>query len=262
MKRLPFAFPALVALLAATSLTPASANPIIRVPGAMYLSDFGQKPLRLKVLQPNTPCFFDVEQTRWVGNLRFPQTVQVEALTDSLARIRGNAQQGGVAGWVPTSALEPLPDGLLTALQKATERREIVEGLIAQREVAIGMTPEEVQRSLGRPQKKTQRANASGSTQIWEYVRFELVPQTTYTPGFNQTIVTIPGTNKKYPEQTTIVSGGTGFNANTIYIKVPVGTLTVSFKDGVVEALDQTEGSLAAAAGQVSVVVPPINVYW
>ena len=40
-----------------------------------------------------------------------------------------------------------------------------------------------------------------------------------------------------------------------------MGTLTVSFKEGVVDALDQSEGTLVGA-GQVSIVTPPINVYW
>ena len=70
--------------------------------------------------------------------------------------------------------------------------------------------------------------------------------------------MTHPGKGKK--PQAVIVQGG-GYYANTIYVKVPVGTLKVFFKDGIVDALDQTEGTLVGA-GQVSVVTPPINVYW
>ena len=92
----------------------------------------------------------------------------------------------------------------------------------------------------------------------WEYIKYTLVPQTTYFPGYGQTIVKYPGAPKR--PQTVIVQGGTGYYPNTIYVKVPVGTLKVSFKDGIVDALDQTEGTLAGG-GQVSVVTPPINVY-
>ena len=219
-----------------------TASPIIRDPGALYLSDFGQKPLKVKVLRP-AMCYFDIDMTRYAGTLRFPQIVQVEALADYGCRIRGNAQQGGVAAWIPYNELEPLPDGLLANLKKSEERRKMVEALIAKNEVAIGMTVDEVGRSLGKPQKITNRADQTGTAQIWEFVRYTYVPQTTYVPNSNP-----------------FVPAG-GYVPTTVYVKVPVGTLRVSFKDGLVDSLDQTEGTLVGA-GQVSVVTPPINVYW
>lgn len=229
------------------------AAPIIRETGAIYLSDFGQKPLRLRVLRP-APCYFDLNMTRYAGTLRFPQVVQVEAFSDYGCRIRGNAQQGGVAAWVPYNELEPLPEGLLANLKKSEERRKIVDELIARNEVAIGMTIDEVGRSLGRPQKVTNRADKEGTQQIWEFIKYDLVPQTTYAPAYGQTIVNLP---KKPPM---VVQSG-GYYPTTIYVKVPVGRLQVSFRDGIVDSLDQTEGTLMGA-GQVSVVTPPVNVYW
>ncbi|HEY5704019.1 MAG TPA: hypothetical protein VIS96_00425 [Terrimicrobiaceae bacterium] len=232
------------------------AAPIVRETGAIYLSDFGQKPLRLKVLRP-APCYFDIAMTRYAGTLRFPQVVQAEAFADDGCRIRGNAQQGGVAAWVPYNDLQPLPEGLLANLKKSEERRKVVDVLIERSEVAIGMTIDEVGRSLGKPQKVTNRADKHGTQQVWEFIKYALVPQTTYAPGYGQTIVTHPGMPKK--PQTVIVQGG-GWYPSTIYVKVPVGTLKVFFRDGIVDALDQTEGT-QSGAGQVSVVTPPINVY-
>ena len=230
--------------------------PIVRETGAIYLSDFDQKPLRLKVTRP-APCYFDLRMTRYAGTLRFPQTVQAEAFSDYGCRIRGNAQQGGVAAWVPYDDLEPLPDGLLAKLKKSEERRKVVDELIAKNEVAIGMTMDEVGRSLGKPQKITNRANQHGTRQIWEFIKYTLVPQTTYGPGYGPAVLNYPGMPKR--PGPVIVQGG--YFPTTIYVKVPVGTLKVSFKDGIVDALDQTEGTLVNA-GQVSVVTPPINVYW
>jgi hypothetical protein len=229
------------------------AAPIIRESGAIYLSDFGQKPLRLRVLRP-APCYFDINMTRYAGTLRFPQFVQVEAFSDYGCRVRGNAQQGGVAAWVPYNELEPLPEGLLANLKKSEERRKIVDELIARNEVAIGMTIDEVGRSLGKPQKVTNRADQEGTTQIWEFIKYDLVPQTTYAPAYGQSVVGLPRRNP------VIVQSG-GYYPTTIYVKVPVGRLKVVFKDGIVDSLDQTEGTLYGA-GQVSVVTPPVNVYW
>lgn len=257
MKFLPGLVFALLILFSGQAVMQAA--PIVRDPGAIYLSDFGQKPFRVKLLRA-APSYFDINLTRYAGTLRFPQVVQLEAVSDHAVRIRGNAQQGGVAAWIPYNELEPLPENFVSNLRKSEERREIVDALIAKNEVAIGMTSEEVRRSLGKPQKTTKRADKSGTQQIWEYVKYELVPQTTYAPGYNQTVITYPGTPKK-PGGTFVQTGG-GYVANTIYVKVPVGTLTVTFKDNLVDSLDQSEGTLVGKSGQVSIVTPPINVYW
>ena len=63
------------------------------------------------------------------------------------------------------------------------------------------------------------------------------------------------------PHRPPVVVQGGGYYPTTIYVKVPVGRLKVSFIDGIVDSLDQTEGTLYGA-GQVSVVTPPVNVYW
>lgn len=244
--------PVLALLLAWT----AHASPIIREPGAIYLSDLGLKPMRLKLLEP-APCFFDVAQTRFGGTLRFPQTLQMEAIAaDGSLCIRGNAQQGGVAAWVNPQFVEPLPPDFVANLRKAEDRRIQVEALISKNEVAIGMTTEEVGRSLGKPQKRTNRADANGTQQVWEYVRYELVPQTTYVPVNNQTIIQLPGTGTNQPPQT-IVQGGAGYAPSTIYVKVPVGKLAVTFRDDIVTELDQSERS--RRGGEVSVVIPPLT---
>lgn len=248
----------LVLCLAFSCLANAS-SPIIREPGAIYLSDFNIKPMKLKVLEP-APAYFDTAQTRYAGTLRFPQLVQLEALDpNGFLRIRGNAQQGGIVAWVNPQFLEALPPTFAENLQKSEKRRIEVEALISQNEIAIGMTVDEVGRSLGKPQKKTNRADKSGTQQIWEYVKYQLIPQTTYVPVNNQTVITY-SPNVNLPGGALIQTAPGGYAANTIYVKVPVGKLTVTFKDNIVESLDQSEGT--TTGGQVSVVIPPLNVYW
>lgn len=236
----------------------AGASPIIREQGVIYLSDLDLKPFELKLLAP-AACYFDVAGKRFAGTLRFPQTVKLEALAPGgFFRVRGNAQQGGVIAWADPKSFEPLPEKFVENLRKSDERRKKVEELIARNEVAIGMTPQEVLRSLGKPRKKTSRANKEGTQQVWEYIKYELVPQTTYVPVYNQTVIKNPRqTNCPSPA---VVQGSGGYVPSTIYIKVPSGTLSVSFRDNLVDALDQSEGT--TAGGQVSVVIPPINVYW
>jgi hypothetical protein len=229
--------PPIVAAAALLALAPQlPASPIIREADAIYFSDFDAPPLKLKVLQP-APAYFDFDGTRYVGTLRFPQTVEVQAISDRAYRIRGNAQQGQILGWVATGYLEEIPEKTLTALRESDERRQIVTALIAASEVAIGMTPDEVTLSIGDPQKRTTKTTADGVKQIWEFVEYANIPQQTNVVGPNG-VVTIA----------------------TTYIKTPVGRLTVSFQDNVVDSLDQSEGTILTG-NQTTVVAPPILVY-
>ena len=135
--------------------------------------------------------------TRYAGTLRFPQIVQVEAFADYGCRIRGNAQQGGVAAWIPYNEIQPLPEGLLANLKKSEERRKVVDALIARNEVAIGMTIDEVGRSLGQTSESHQpRGQARNAANLGVY-QIRTGPANDLCPGYGQTVVTYPGKSKK-----------------------------------------------------------------
>jgi len=246
----------LALLLLASS---AVAGPIVREPGVIYLADFEEKEPRFKLTAP-APCYFDVDQRRYAGTLRFPQVVTAVAVApDGSFRVRGNAKQGGVAAWIEPHFLEGVPGDLVANLRAADQRQREVEALIARNEVAIGMTLDEVTRSLGKPQKKSSSTNRDGSSQIFEYIRYKLVPQTIYTPTYAQTVLGI-NPDPRLRLETVVVRGGYGVQASTIYVKVPVGSMKVSFVNGIVEATEESEGTLVGARS--SIVVPPINIGW
>jgi hypothetical protein len=245
-----------VALLAGST---AWAGPIVRETGAIYLSDFNLEPVKLALREP-APCYFELDGRRYAGTLRFPQTVKLDAVApNGMLRVRGNAKQGGVAAWVDPAYLEPLPPDFVANLQRAEERRRQVEELIARNEVAIGMTLDEVARSLGKPQKRSSRTSRDGSSQVFEYIRYKLIPQTVYSPAYVESITGVRPDPRARLE-TVVVRGGYGYNASTVYVKVPVGTITVSFADGIVDSIEESEGTLVGA--DASIVVPPINLVW
>ena len=234
-------------------------GPIVREAGAIYLSDFDLEPLKLALREP-APCYFEMSAKRYAGTLRFPQAVKLDAVTpNGMLRVRGNAKQGGVAAWVDPAYLEPLPTDFVANLQRAEERRRQVEELIARNEVAIGMTPDEVARSLGKPQKRSSRTSRDGSSQVFEYIRYKLIPQTVYSPAYVESITGVRPDPRARLE-TVVVRGGYGYNASTVYVKVPVGTITVSFTEGIVESIEESEGTLVGA--DASIVVPPVNLVW
>ena len=108
--------------------------------------------------------------------------------------------------------------------------------LIAKNEVAINMTPEEVILALGKPGKKSSRLDAKGREDVWEFVRYERVPQETLGRDQYGNIV-----------------------RSIIYVKVPVGKVSITFANNLVSALEQSEGTLDRAA-RVSIVSAPFVV--
>ena len=248
-----------VALLLLACLGTAVAGPIVREPGAIYLSDFHQKLPRFRLVAP-APCYFEASMQRYAGTLRFPQAVQLDAISaGGMLRVRGNAQQGGVAAWIEPQHVMGLPENYLEIATRAEQRRREVEELIAREEVAIGMSLDEVTRSLGKPQKRSSKAGREGSTQTYEYVKYKLIPQTVYTPSYERSLTgSRPDPRAKL--ERVVVRSGYGYDASTVYLKVPVGTTTVGFVNGLVETVEESEGTLTGA--NASIVVPPIDLVW
>ncbi len=192
--------------------------PVVRDPGVVYLADFDLEPVRLRVLAP-APTSFETTGERYAGTLKQGQEVELQAIGESLFRVRGRAQQGQILAWVSPDYLAPLPEGFLESLRTSDQRRRDVEDLIARNEVAVGMVPEEVERAIGRPNKRSKKTDTENTEQVWEYIRYRNIPQ-----------------------QTTFI-GRDGIPAvATTWVKTPVGSLKVTFSDGTVTAIDETEG--------------------
>ena len=232
----PFAL-LLIAALGFSAPAAVTAGAVIREAGAIYLEDVMSKPVRVTTTQI-TPIFYQNDMARYLGTLRKGQVVELQAIADHAYRVRGQAQQGQVAGWVDPRHLSPLKKEFLSAIKQNSERQNEVNALIARNEVAINMTPEEVMASLGKPAKKTARLDAAGREEIWEFVRFERVPQA------------VDG----YDSAGRLVT-------RTVYVKVPTGKLAVGFSNNLVSSLEQTEGTLSREA-RAKIIAAPFNVVY
>jgi hypothetical protein len=222
------------------SLLPAAAAPsgaVIREEGAVYLEDVIPKPVKIAITT-DAPIFYKIDMQRFLGTLRRGQLVEVQAISDKAYRVRGQAQQGQVAGWVEPKFLSPLKPEFIESVHQNAARKAEVDALIAKNEVAINMTPDEVGRALGKPGKKTARLDAQGRAETWEFIRYERVPQE--VTGYDRT----------------------GRLVTTIqYLKVPAGKLSVSFQNDLVSALEQSEGVLERDA-RVKLVPAPFAVVY
>lgn len=192
------------------------------------------RPARLATVA-DTPIFYKNDLGRYLGTLKKGQIVELQAVSDTAYRVRGMAQQGQVAGWVDPKFLNPLKQDFLDGLKQNDARRKEVLALIARNEVAINMTPEEVMQALGKPAKKSSKLDAKGREDVWEFIRYERVPQETVGRDQVGNLV-----------------------RTIIYVKVPAGKISVTFANNLVASLEQSEGVLDA--GRVSVVTAPFFV--
>jgi hypothetical protein len=253
-KRLPQAvrvgYPAFKAALAMKSLLLAAAvlmTPFLSVsgqlsknrsslnlePGTFSVEGMTPKPVVLKV-QLEAPLYPTSKFQGALGSFAPGTLVTLIAMSDTAYRVRGRARHGDVAGWIRQTDVISADPNLATNLKKLLERTQKVEELIRNRQVALGMTSEEVKASLGKPSRTSAKINAQGKEEKLEFSIYERVPQTTTgRDAFGQLVQTV------------------------VYVKVEVGTLAVNFKDGVVSEIEETKGNPLGGGG-VQIIPPPL----
>jgi len=227
---------ALILALALPVLAIGASN-LPREAGAVYLEDLAVRPVKL-VTVSEAAVLSKPGDGRFLGTIRRGSNVELVAVTDDAFRVRGQAQQGGVVGWVDMKTIQPVKAEFLESLKKNAKRKADVDALVEKNEVALNMTPEEVTASLGKAQKKTSKLDADGRKDVWEFVRYARVPQD--TTGYD-----------RYGRLVT----------NVIYVKVPAGKLTVNFSNGLVSGLEQTEGNTDVQA-PIRLIPAPIAVVY
>lgn len=204
--------------------------------GAVYLEGLVDREIKVRVTQA-APIYANLTADRWLGNLFPNQEVTLLAIGEKAYRVRGQAKQGQVAGWVGKAMVEGLSPEWEQNLAKLHERQLLVNDLIDRRQVALGMTLEEVIESLGEPDKRNSRIDKEGRADTFEYIRYQKVPQT----------------------QTAFDQFGRPYQAVT-YLMIETGKATIAFEKGVVASIEESEG-LNLQAPAVRIVPPPIILY-
>lgn len=228
---------AAVCLLLMESACPAQSSTRSRLaertePGAMYVEDILPKPVRLSVLAESV-IYYQGDMQRVLGAMAPGTLVQLVAMTDTAYKVRGRARHGDVAGWMRIDDLKSPDPKLAEKLKAFYERQVKVDELIARKQVALGMTSQEVELSLGRPTRRSTRITAAGRDEVLEYSIYERVPQTTTGRDALGNLV-----------------------QTTIYVKVEVGRLTLGFQNGAVNEINETMGNPLGPAGVQSVPLP------
>lgn len=162
-------------LIMTLALTPlASANPrkslLNNDPDVIYMSEHLDRTIHLTVSQSAT-IYATKNGVRKLGT--YPANTKVELLAiggENAYRVKGKAKHGVVSGWVSPQLLSSKDKNFIANLKLLYQRQIIVQELIANKDVAIGMTLEEVTASMGDPTKTEVKQTRKGEVGKWDYI--------------------------------------------------------------------------------------------
>lgn len=206
-------------------------------PGVVYMGRSFDKPIELKVVK-EAPVFSDKEGKHRLGYLKAEQVVHLEAITDKIYRVRGQGTRDGIAGWVAPWAFTSQDPQFVAHLKEFYERQIQVQALIDAKQLAVGMTLDEVSQSRGKPNKTSLRKTEKGQTGRWEYIEYEQI--------------------KHYITRVNPVTGAT-YRQFSHTTQVEKGRTNVEFEDDIVTAVEESEDR---QGGSVRIVVPPLFYRW
>ena len=98
--------------------------------------------------------------------------VELLAFDHRAYKIKLDSSSGSTVGWVAPHTLSCNDPEFIENFKKVYDRQVAVSALIENKEVAIGMTAEEVTQALGRPTKTTAKRTATGTSAIYEYTEY------------------------------------------------------------------------------------------
>ncbi len=207
-------------------------------PDVVYLADSLEKPIELKVVK-EAPVFSDKEGRVRLGTLKANQTVKLEAITDKIYRVRGQGTRDGIAGWVAPWAFSSKDPQFVTHLKEYYDRQLSVQKLIAAKQVAVGMTLDEVSKALGKPTKTSLRKTEKGQSGRWEFIEYDEV--------------------KHYITRIDPVSG-IAYRQFSHMTQTEKNRRAVEFEDDIVTVVEESEDK--QGGGNVRIVVPPLIFGW
>lgn len=171
---------------------------------------------------------------RKLGTYPVDTKLRLLGMTDKGYKVKGQAKHSLVTGWVSPKNLASKKPKFVEELKQYYEREMAIRELIARNEVAIGMTIDEVQKSIGEPTKKESRITKDGRTGKWEFIK---------------------GKEQKHYTNTVDPRTGQVFRRFSHVTVEEQEKLTVEFENDVVTAISSLENN---TPGNIRIIVPPI----
>jgi hypothetical protein len=240
MKRcLAFALSLFLALPALAQIKRAERKSLLdQDPDVVYFEEGSKKPIMLGVIK-EAPVYSDKEGKVKLGTLKADQTVRLEAMTDRAYKVRGKGTSDGISGWVPPWAFSSKDPKFVENLKLLYARNLQVQKLIDAHQVAVGLTMEEVTKSLGTPTKTTMRKTGEGQSGRWEFIDYEEVK--------NYANVRDPMTGQIFRQLISVT-------------QIEKGKTAVEFENGMVSAVEESEDR--QKSNNTRIIVPPLVWGW
>jgi len=161
-------------LLIATLLPPISAAPrkslLDTDPDVIYINEHLDRTIHLMVAKP-AEVFSTKNGGRKLGTFPVNSKVELLAIAGGNAyRVKGKAKNNMVSGWVSPKLLASKDKNFIANLKQLYDRQMTVKELIASHDVAIGMTLDEIKKSLGEPTKTEVKQTRKGDSGQWDYI--------------------------------------------------------------------------------------------
>ncbi|OYV06289.1 MAG: hypothetical protein CFE26_07085 [Verrucomicrobiales bacterium VVV1] len=207
-------------------------------PDVVYFEEESKKPIMLGVIK-EAPVYSDKEGKVKLGYLKADQTVRLEAMTDRAYKVRGKGTSDGISGWVPPWAFSSKDPKFVENLKLLYARNLQVQKLIDAHQVAVGLTMEEVTKSLGTPTKTTMRKTGEGQSGRWEFIDYEEVK--------NYANVRDPATGQIFRQLISVT-------------QIEKGKTAVEFENGMVSAVEESEDR--QKSNNTRIIVPPLVWGW
>jgi hypothetical protein len=201
-------------------LTPIPATvvaPELQEQGVFYLHNVMTLPVQGKV-ENVTTMYVHRDFTSPVGTLIPGQIIEVVGIAPEGYLVRAVAPNSNVMGWI---RLDQIPSNIdqrtLVQAQQYYQREQEIQVAIANKTVIQGMTPEDVEKSLGsKAPTILKQTLPQGVFETWTYTTYKQVPQNSYAvDSMGQPV------------------------SQTEYDKVAIGTLTINFTNGVVTSIQE-----------------------
>jgi hypothetical protein len=195
---------------------PAQIAPELQEQGVLYFN--GNLPNKITAtLHTATTVYLHRDFRLALAALYPGQKIELIGMSPEGYLLKADNRSNTLIGWIRP---QDLPSGIDPAIfvqaGKNQSRRDAVAVAIANKSVIRGMTPDEVQQAVGRPEQVSSRVGPTGSALIWIYTTYRQDPQYQYALN-------------AYGRPT----------LQAYYVKTPIGQLIVSFANGAVISVEE-----------------------
>ena len=163
---------AILMVVSFTATASAQLSSMNNDPEVVYLEEHLDRKVELLTVS-DTTVYSDKKANHRLGVYRADTKLQLIALSKYAYKVKGQATHSIVNGWVNPKLLASKDKDFIANFKKLYERQLIVKELVANNDVAIGMTLKEVAMSLGEPTETEVKQTREGESGQWEYIERE-----------------------------------------------------------------------------------------